>query len=127
MMQARFTDFTAGWNYEETWSFTVFPGPTNLYVSGCNGCMPTINWTVPTHPSIDHYEIWWKKMDTQYPGWQIVGTTSNTSWLDTRATITDPWQADDTYRYKVKAVSTDGLTSAFSNEDEVPVEEGSPW
>jgi subtilisin family serine protease len=99
--------------------------PTNLYISGYQGGMPRINWTASTSPDIDYYELWWQQY---YPpqGWQLLTTTSATSWVDSRVTI-DLYGPEDTYCYKALAVDNDGLKSDFSNSDCILVDESPPW
>lgn len=106
---------------------TIPNPPTNLYVSGYEGGMPTINWTAPTCADIDYYELWWRESDGNPPqGWTLLATTTATSWVDSRVTI-ETSNPEDTYHYKALTVNQEGRKSGFSNEDEVNVKECPPW
>ncbi|MCH8837472.1 MAG: T9SS type A sorting domain-containing protein, partial [Candidatus Marinimicrobia bacterium] len=100
--------------------------PTNLYISGFQGGMPSINWTASTSPDVDHYELWWNEVVGPPYGWQLLATTSATSWVDSRVTI-DSYSPEDEYGYKALTVDLIGLKSGFSNAAYVLVDECPPW
>ncbi|MBS3944271.1 MAG: T9SS type A sorting domain-containing protein [Melioribacter sp.] len=85
--------------------------PTNVSISGSYGSNPTIQWTPPNDPDINHYKIYRKKYNES--SFTLVGLTSGTSFTDYDITVQYNFIEDDIYYY-VKTVDNDGALSSES-------------
>jgi hypothetical protein len=84
--------------------------PTNLSVSGGWLENPTLSWDANTEPDLDEYVIY--RSPPEKPWYVQVGTTSNTSWVDTGVLLGPPLGL---WKWYVKAVDDDGNSSNASN------------
>ena len=93
----------------------VYP-PTDLRIVNSDqpGTLPDIQWTASITPDV-MYELYRAK---DYTTWTLIGTTTATRWVDSQVTIAEPpssgGDADDFYRYRVRAVKSPDV-SAYSN------------
>lgn len=86
--------------------------PANVSISGSHGSNPTIQWTPPNDPDINHYKIYRKKYNEG--SFTLVGSTSGTSFIDYNVTVQYDFMEDDIFYY-VKTVDNNGNLSSESN------------
>jgi hypothetical protein len=94
--------------------------PTNVYISGYVGGLPTVYWTA-SPSSVSNYKVYRKGT---YTAFSVIGTTTGTNWVDSQITIQNQSGATDYYTYKVTAMGTNGWESESSNQ---PGTYGKPW
>lgn len=91
-------------------ALATFLGPENLVITnaGSIGQSPNLSWDAK--PGSDFYNIY-RTPGYYYPtNWQVIGTTTNTSYTDAEVIIQDESNADDKYYYRVTAVIQYGET-----------------
>lgn len=86
--------------------------PTNVSISGSYGSNPTIQWTPPNDPDINHYKIYRKKYNEG--SFTLVGLTSGTSFIDYNVTVQYDFMEDDIF-YFVKTIDNNGNPSGESD------------
>jgi Zn-dependent metalloprotease len=86
--------------------------PTNVIISGSYGGNPTIQWTPPNDPDVNHYKIYRKKYNES--SFTLVGLTAGTSFIDYNVTVQYDFIEDDIFYY-VKTVDNNWLLSSESN------------
>ncbi|MCX7985287.1 MAG: T9SS type A sorting domain-containing protein, partial [Bacteroidetes bacterium] len=86
--------------------------PTNISISGSYGSNPTIQWTPPNDPDINHYKIYRKKYNEG--SFTLVGLTSGLSFTDYYVTVQYDFFEDDIFYY-VKTVDNNGNLSSESD------------
>jgi len=96
----------------------VVPGvdpPSNLTITNAGNihASPNLSWTASTTPGVT-YEVQRCTSYYQSCNWQTLATTTSTSYTDFGLQISTQANADDEYRYQVKA-SAPGLAPKFSN------------
>jgi len=86
--------------------------PTNVNISGSYGSNPTIQWTPPSDPDINHYKIYRRKYNEG--SFTLVGLTSGTSFIDYYVTVQYDFLEDDIFYY-IKTVDNNGNLSSESD------------
>lgn len=100
---------TSGFSESDTGYLANISGPTNVSASdGAYADFVRISWTAPQNAS--SYEVWRGTVNA-YSLAEMIGRTTSTSYDDADA------QPGMRYYYWVKAITTDGKSSAFSASD----------
>jgi len=87
---------------------TLPPAPQNLAITNAGqiGQSPHLSWD--SSSGADSYKVYRCTSHFQTCNWQVIGTTTSTSYTDYEVTITSENNADDEYSYYVTAVNAAG-------------------
>jgi hypothetical protein len=84
--------------------------PQNLTVTESQDEHPLLSWDSNSEPDLDEYKIYRQK---DYEGWNMIGTTTNTTYTDSDVTTT--YLHGDDFYYKITAIDVNDDESGFSN------------
>ena len=84
--------------------------PENLAVTESQDEHTLLSWDANSEPDLDEYKIYRQK---NYEGWNMIGTTTNTTYTDSDVTTT--YLHGDDFYYKITAIDVNDDESGFSN------------
>jgi hypothetical protein len=93
--------------------------PSNLVITnaGQTNASPNLSWTASPSSNVTHYEIY--RCPSYYRNCfsygTTIATTTGTSYTDFGVIITTQSQAYDEFFYRVRAISSDDVASAYTN------------
>jgi len=99
--------------------------PRNLDVTCVADDSPHIDWDPSFSSDVDHYEV--LKSIRFDSGFEVLGTTTSTSFDDTFETCADGTNGDSEFFYRARTVDTESLPSGESNVDAAVTTEEDPF
>ncbi len=96
-------------NYSGDLDLSSLPSPQNLVITNRDNCGENPHLTWDASSGAESYKVY---RSTDQHNWQVIATTTNTSYTDCDVIIQKPRTADDQFYYKVTALSSSSESDA---------------